>query len=209
MTVKDDPTQESWKGLPLMGHYVVDDDSVKPVPITLVDEGVLKTFYMSRVPTKLVKQTNGHSRDGEGAPGSLFVETKSPQPAAALTKRLLELAKDEDYDYGIVVEDFETANGMRAGRMSEVGLPLPSVVYRLYADGRKELVRGYTFKPMSFRVLKDIEAMGDDPTLANVDLRNQRTSAVAPSALVRMVELQKTNAEFEKPPYTPRPVAKH
>jgi predicted Zn-dependent protease len=191
-----------------MGHYEVDDDSVKPQPITLVDEGVLKTYYMSRVPTKLVKQTNGHARDGDGAPGNLFVETRSPQTMAALTKRLLELAKDEDYDYGIVVEDFDTAMGMRWGRLSEIGLPMPSLIYRVYADGRKELVRGYTFKQISFRVLKDIDGMGDDPTLANVDLRNQRTSSVAPSVLVHMLELQKSTTEFEKPPYTPRPVAK-
>ena len=127
---------------------------------------------------------------------------------ASLTRRLLELAKDEDYDYGLVVEDFDTSYGMRYGRMNEVMLPIPSVVWKVYADGRKELVRGYTFKPMSLRVLKDIEGLGDDPALANVDLRNQRTSSVAPSPLVRMAELQKTTAEFEKPPLTPRPLAK-
>ena len=97
--------------------------------------------------------------------------------------------------------------GLRWGRMSEVVLPAPSVVWRVYADGRRELVRGYTFKPTSFRVLKDIVGLGNDPTAVNVELRNQRTSAVAPSTLVRMMELQKTNADFEKPPYTPRPMA--
>jgi hypothetical protein len=207
VTVKDDPSQKSFKGQALVGYFPIDDDSVKPQPITLVDEGVLKTYYMSRVPTKRVQETNGHSRNGEGAPGNLFVETKSPQTVAALTKRLLELAKEEDYDFGIVVDDFDTSMGMRYGRMNEVMLPLPSSVWKVFADGRRELVRGYTFKPMSFRVLKDIEGLGDDPAVANVDLRNQRTSAVAPSTLVRMVELQKVNAEFEKPPYTPRPVA--
>jgi hypothetical protein len=208
VTVRDDPNQSSFNGQALVGHFDVDDDSVKPQAITVVEDGVLKTVFMSRVPTKLVKQTNGHSRDGSGAPGNLFVETKSPQTVAALTRRLLELAKDEDYDYGLVIEDFDTAYGMRYGRMNEVMLPSPSVVWKVFGDGRRELVRGYTFKPMSFRVLKDIDALGDDPALANVDLRSQRTSAVAPSTLVRMVELQKTSAEFEKPPLTPRPLAK-
>ncbi|MBI5546260.1 MAG: hypothetical protein HY901_20410, partial [Deltaproteobacteria bacterium] len=194
VTVRDDPNQTSWKGQALLGHFPVDDDSVKPMPITLVEDGVLKTHYMSRVPTKHVQQTNGHSRNGEGAAGNVFVETRSPQSMAALTRRLLELAKEEDYDYALVVEDFDTSTGMRFGRMNEVMLPPPSAIYRLYADGRKEPVRGYTFKPTSFRVLKDIDAMGDDPTVANVDLRNQRTSAVAPSTLIKMIELQKTNA---------------
>lgn len=208
LTVRDDPLQTSYKGVPLLGHFPVDDDSVLPQPLTLVEDGVLKAYYMSRVPTKLVKKTNGHSRNGHGAAGNLFVETKAAQPVAALTKRLLELAREEDYDYGIVVEDFDTGMGMRWGRMNEVMLPMPSAVYRVYADGRKEAVRGYTFKPTSFRVLKDIEGLGDDPTVANVELRNQRTSSVAPSTLVKMLELQKTNQDFEKPPYTPRPVAK-
>ncbi|HEY3448695.1 MAG TPA: metallopeptidase TldD-related protein [Myxococcales bacterium] len=207
LSVRDDPNQTSFKGVPLLGHFPVDDDSVKPMPLSLVEDGVLKGYYMSRVPTKLIKQTNGHSRNGAGAAGVLFVETKAAQPVAALTKRLLELAKEEDYDYGIVVEDFDTSMGMRWGRMNEVMLPMPSAIYRVYADGRREAVRGYTFKPTSFRVLKDIEGLGDDPTVANVDLRNQRTSAVAPSTLIKMLELQKTNADFEKPPYTPRPLA--
>jgi len=207
LTVRDAPLQTSYKGVPLLGHFPVDDDSVRPTPLTLVEDGVLKAYYMSRVPTKLLKQTNGHSRNGAGAAGNLFVETRAAQPLASLTRRLLELAREEDYDYGIVVEDFDTAMGMRWGRVNEVVLPMPTAIYRLYADGRKEAVRGYTFKPTSFSVLKDIEGLGDDPTVANVELRNQRTSAVAPSTLVKLLELQKTNADFEKPPYTPRPLA--
>ncbi len=205
VSVKDDPTQTHFRGQPLMGHFPIDDDSVKPQPLSLVEDGVLKTYFMSRVPTKRLKETNGHSRNGEGAPGNLFVETKSPQPVDALTRRLLELAKEEDYDYALVVEDFDVAAGMRWGRMNEVVLPAPSVVWKVWADGRREPARGYTFKPMSFRVLKDVVGLGDDPTVANVDLRNQRTSAIAPSTLIRMAELQKTNADFEKPPATPRP----
>src|SRR5262249_42480685 len=63
LTAVDDPTKATWtspsgKVLPLFGYFAVDDDGVKPQPITLVKEGVLQTYYMSRLPTKRIVKTN-------------------------------------------------------------------------------------------------------------------------------------------------------
>ncbi len=208
ITAKDDPTQKEWtaggRAVPLWGHYPIDDDSVLPQPITLVDAGALKTYYMSRVPTQKLKGTNGHCRGEQGAPGNLFVETAAPTARAALKKQLVELAKDEDFDYGLMVEQAEEfvprAYGNEGMRLST-----PVLVWRVYADGREELVRGLTFKPVSQRVLKEVVAMGDDAYVLNLEHRGQRTSVVAPSVLVRLMELTRTKQDFEKPPLTPRP----
>jgi hypothetical protein len=209
LTAVADATQATWTSptgevLPLLGHYPVDDDGVVPQRLTLVQEGVLKTFFMSRVPTKAVRATNGHARGEQASVGSLFVSTSKPTPLAELKKRLIELAKEEDADCGLMVSLLPRADARPSAQ--SVQLPnLPTLVHRVCADGREELVRGYAFKPTSSRVLKDIVAMGDDPTLLNTEQLGQDVSAVAPSVLVRLLELTRSRDDFGKPPVLKRP----
>jgi len=210
LTVRDDPNQKAWKGKPLMGTFPVDDDGVKPQVITLVEKGVLKTYYMSRVPTQRIKDSNGHSRAGHGSVGNLFVEGAAPQSRDALKKQLIQLAKEDDQAYGLLVDDFDDGAEGRfffggGGGAGNVFLPTPTAVYRVFLDGREELVRGASFKPVSFRVLKDIVALGNDPLVVHSQQRGQYVSAVAPSVLVKELEVKRPKDEFEKPPLTPRP----
>ena len=207
LTVRDDPTQQEWRGQPLLGFFPVDDDSVAPVPITLIDRGLLKTYFMSRVPTELVRESNGHSRAGSGSVGNLFVETSEPTARAQMKKKLIELAQEEDLDYGLMVEEFDDqgeGRGFGAGP-SNVLFPAPLVVWRVYPDGREVLERGTRFKPATFRLLKEIVQVGDDPSLTNTLQRGQHVSVVAPSVLVRVMEAQKQREEFERPPTLARP----
>lgn len=206
----DDPTQKTWTSpagvtLPLFGHYPVDDDGVTPKPISLVQEGVLKTFFMSRIPTKAFATSNGHARGSQASTGNLFVTTSQPQKLAELKKKLVELAKEEDSDFGLMVSVLpQNLNDRPNG--SSVMLPnLPLLVHRVYADGREELVRGYGFKPTSQRVLKDIVGMGDDPSLVNTEQFGQNVSAVAPSVLVKLLELNRARDDYGKPPALARP----
>ena len=208
LTAVDDPTRTSWtspagKVFPLFGSYRVDDDGVSPRPITLIADGVLKTFYMSRVPTPRVKETNGHARGTSASAANLFVSTSAPTPLADLKKKLVELAREEDSDFGLVVS--RLPRGFERPGGTTLNVPnLPLLVSKVYADGREELVRGYAFKPTSFRVLKELVAMGDDPTLLNTEQLGQQVSVVAPSVLVRLLELSRPGDD-SKPPVLPRP----
>jgi len=207
LTVKDDPTQTAWRGQPLMGHFPVDDDSVAPVPITLIDQGLLRTYFMSRVPTEQLRESNGHPRAGHGSVGNLFVESSEPSTRARMKQKLIELAQEEDLDYGLMVEEFDDlgeGRGFGAGP-SNVLFPTPLLVWRVYPNGREELERGTRFKPATFRLLKEIVLMGDDPQLTNTQQRGQHVSVVAPSVLVRVMEAQKQREEFERPPTLARP----
>ena len=67
-------------------------------------------------------------------------------------------------------------------------------------------MRGYGFKPTSQRVLKDIVGMGDDPTALNTEQFGQNVSSVAPSVLVKLLELNRARDDYGKPPALPRPV---
>jgi TldD protein len=206
----DDPTQRTWTSptgvvVPLFGHFPVDDDGVTPKAITLVKEGVLQSFFMSRIPTKPFVVSNGHARGSQASTGNLFVTTSKPQTLASLKKQLVELAKEEDSDFGLMVSVLpQNLNDRPNG--ATISLPnLPLLVHRVYADGREELVRGYGFKPTSQRVLKDIVGMGDDPTAVNTEQFGQNVSSVAPSVLVKLLELNRARDDYGKPPALPRP----
>jgi hypothetical protein len=47
--------------------------------------------------------------------------------------------------------------------------------------------------------------MGDDPFVLNLEHRGQLTSVIAPGVLVKLMELTRPRAEFERPPLLPRP----
>jgi hypothetical protein len=210
LSAVDDPLQKTWTSpsgevKPLLGHFPVDDDGVTPQPLTLVKDGVLQRYYMSRIPTRAFSSTNGHARGEQGSTGNLFVTTSQPQSLAALKKRLVELAKEEDAECGLMVSALPNRLDARPGSQSVMLPNLPTLVHRVCADGREELVRGFAFKPTSSRVLKDIVGMGDDPTLLNAEQFGQDVAAVAPSVLVRLLELNRSRDDFGKPPALPRP----
>lgn len=208
LDVVDDPTVKrtmvGGKEMPLWGSYPIDDDSVLPQRLSLVEAGVLKTYFMSRVPTAKLKESNGHCRGEQGAASSLFVSGREKTSLAALKKRLVELAKEEDSEYGLLVEQVEEYV-LRSWGNDGQRLSNPVFVTKVFADGREEPVRGLVFKPVSQRVLKDVVAVGDEPSVLNIDHRGQPTSVVAPAVLVRLMELMRVKEENEKPPALARP----
>src|SRR3990172_6220537 len=67
--VYDDPTLLELGGRRLWGSYAFDDEGVAGSKVVLVEEGILKTFLMSRTPRKGLERSNGHGRaDGGDAP---------------------------------------------------------------------------------------------------------------------------------------------
>ena len=140
VSVRDDPNLTTWGGKPLLGHFAIDDDGVAPEPVSLVQDGVLKAYYMSRIPTARIHKTNGHARGDQASVGNLFVETHTPTPRAALKAKLIELAKEEDLDYGLLVEELDDSAYGRFGGAegaTQVNLPAPVGVTRVYPDGTR------------------------------------------------------------------------
>jgi len=222
LTVRDDPTVKEWNGKPLLGYYPLDDDSVKPMPITLIDGGVLKTCYMSRVPIENVKETNGHSRAGRGSVGNLFVEAKETKSRDILKKQLIELAAEEDLEYDLLVEelggagmsfegldfdDFESESffaGRGSGREAASASALRASCTAFTKTARGACPWGQ-LQTHDVPHLKDIVALGDDVTVVNTSQFGQHISVLSPSVLVKNIELKKSNEDFKKPPFTPRP----
>jgi TldD protein len=62
LSVADDPTLTKFDGTWLSGSYEYDDEGEKAQRVALIDDGVLKTFLMSRLPIASFGSSNGHGR---------------------------------------------------------------------------------------------------------------------------------------------------
>ncbi len=229
--VVDDPTQGEWRGRPLFGSYKVDMEGVEPAPLQLVEKGVLKHYLLTRQPVRGFEGSNGRARLPGGFGSStatvsnLFVSSTDTIPLADMKKKLIELCRTRNKPYGILVRkmDFPSTaslgemRSLAAGQQGGRPVSLPLLVYRVYLDGREELVRGLRFRGFNARSLKDILAAGDDSNVfewmennapfALVGAGGTTTEAcvVAPSILIDDLELHPLEGELPKLPLVSPP----
>jgi TldD protein len=231
--VVDDPDQTEWHGQPLFGSYLVDDEAVKPAALPIVEKGVLQNFLLTRQPVRGFDRSNGHARlaGAFGAKtatiGNLFISASETSTVPELKRKLIDFCKQRDKPYGIVVRkmDFpssatvEEARRILSGAGSGGGhtVSIPLLVYRVYPDGREELVRGMRFRGLNVRSLKDILAAGNDSNLFDYMENNApfalmgagseaaESSVIAPSILVDDLEMLKMEDEQPKLPIVPSP----
>ncbi|MDQ6663162.1 MAG: metallopeptidase TldD-related protein [Acidobacteriota bacterium] len=232
--IVDDPTQTEWHGRRLFGHYVSDDEGVKPEPLNIVEKGVLKNFLLTRQPMRGFAASNGRARlpgnfgASMAAASTLFVHSTESMPLTQLKKKLIDLCQQRNKPYGMLVRkmDFPSSASREEVRriLSGAGqsggtrpVSLPVLVYRVYPDGREELVRGLRFRGFNARSLKDILATGDDSNVFDF-MENgypfaemgagssmAETTVIAPSILVDDLELLKMEDEQPKLPVVPPP----
>jgi TldD protein len=230
----DDPTQKSWNGTQLLGFYEFDYEGVVPAPLTLVEKGRLKNFLLSRQPVKGFQASNGRARvpgpfgANAAAISNLFVRASESVSKEDLRARFLKMIQDRSKPYGIIVRrmDFPTtaaqdelrrmfmASAQSGGGARPVSSPLH--VYRVYPDGREELIRGMRFRGLSVRSFRDIVAVSNENfafhylnTLAPMSMGGtgyvSPASVIGPSLLFEDVELERPQDEMPKLPVVPPP----
>lgn len=232
----DDPTLTSLHGTALAGHYDVDLDGVAAQKVELVQNGVLKTLLVSRQPVRGISGPNGHARIpanfGLKLPrtSNLILNARGGIPAAELRKKALEMAGQLGRPYVLAVRKVDFPSfappdelrrlGQRTVRAGS-GRPIAPalLIYRLYADGREELVRGLRFRGLGVRSFRDLVAAGDTQhvynyidngaPLAMVGAGNFviGCSIAAPSLLFEEVELEVAADDLAKPPLVPPPTS--
>ena len=229
--VLDDPTQKEWRGRPLFGTYEIDREGVPAKPLRLIEKGVLKGYLLTRQPVRGHEGSNGHARmpGNFGAStaniSNLFVNSPDGVAPAELKKKLIELIETRSKPYGMIVRKMDypsTASLDEARRMisgQQGGRPIssPVLIYKVFPDGREELVRGLRFRGFNVRSLKDILAAGNDATafeyqdspapFALIGASNfvTQTTVVAPSLLIDDLELHPIEEELPKLPLVPAP----
>lgn len=233
LDVVDDPTQKTWNGIPLIGFYEVDYEGITPAPLTLVEKGKLKTVLLGRQPVKNFDASNGRARV-PGAYGAnavaisnLFVKSSETVKGAELRAKFLKMIQDRSKPYGIIVRKMDfptTAPGEELRRTfmaaSQSGgsraVSVPLLVYRVYPDGKEELVRGLRFRGLNVRALRDIVAVSEENyafhylnTLAPMSMSGggyvAPASVVAPSLLFDDLELERPPDDLPKMPVVPPP----
>lgn len=235
MDVVDDATQKEWQGHRLAGYYPFDLEGVPPKPVIAVEKGILKSFLTTRQPVRGGSESNGHARlqgaygARSAAIGNLFVNAAQAKPLAQLKAQLLQMCKDRNAPYGLLVRklDYPTSASVQELRTLFAGLaqsgggsrPMspPVLVYRVYPDGREELIRGMRFRSLDVRSLRDIVAASTET--AAFDFVNNNApfamigaggflapaTVVAPALLFEDLELEPAHDDFSKPPIVPPP----
>jgi predicted Zn-dependent protease len=210
LSVADDPTRTSFDKTWLSGSYTYDDEGQKAQRVELIQDGVLKTFLMSRLPIASFSESNGHGRAQTGRmptgrQGNLIVSSTKTVPDAELRKQLIEEAKKQGKPYGLYFEDISSGFAVTQRSSPQAFQVIPLVVYRVYVDGRPdELVRGVSIVGTPLAAMKRILSTGDKPEVFNGECGAESgtvpVSAVAPAMLVSEIETQRQPQGIERPP---------
>jgi predicted Zn-dependent protease len=217
LSVADDPTLTIFGKTWLSGNYQYDDEGQKAQRVTLIQDGVLKTFLMSRLPIASFANSNGHGRAQAGRvptgrQGNLMVTSTKSMPEAELRKQLIEEAKKQNKPYGLYFEDISSGFAVTQRRSPQAFEVIPLVVWRVYVDGRPdELVRGVSIVGTPLAAMKSILATSDKREVFNGECGAESgtipVSAVAPAILMSTMETQKQPQGIARPPILPIPGA--
>lgn len=230
--VVDDPQQTEFHGQPLLGTYAVDDEGVAAERLPIVERGILRNFLLTRSPKRGFAHSNGHARlpgnygSSTAALSNLFVTSRETTPVSELKHRLLQICQQRGKPYGLLIrkmdfpsgaslEDARRLLGGQQGGLHPVSAPI--LAYRVYADGREELVRGLRLRAFNAKSLRDILFAGDDHNVFNyldngapfalsvLGGATAESSVIAPSLLIDDVDLFKVEDDLPKLPVVPPP----
>ena len=217
LSVADDPTATKFGTTSLSGTYEYDDEGQKARRVDLIQDGVLKTFLMSRLPIASFGASNGHGRASTGhvptgRQGNLIVTSTKSVPEAELRKQLIDEAKKQEKPYGLYFEDISSGFAVTQRSSPQAFSVVPLVVWRVYVDGRPdELVRGVSIVGTPLAAMKKILATGDKSEVFNGECGAESgtilVSAVAPAMLLSEMETQKQAQGIARPPILPIPGA--
>ena len=210
LSVADDPTRTKFGDTWLSGSYEYDDEGQKAQRVDLIEDGVLKTFLMSRLPIASFSESNGHGRAETGhvptgRQGNLIVTSTKTVPETELRKELIDEAKKQGKAYGLYFEDISSGFAVTTRNSPQAFQVIPLVVWRVYVDGRPdELVRGVSIVGTPLAAMKSILATGDKSEVFNGECGAESgtvpVSAVAPAMLLSGLETQRQPQGTARPP---------
>jgi predicted Zn-dependent protease len=206
LSVTDNPTLAEYNKIPLAGWCTVDEDGVPTRETRLVEKGILKTLLLTRDPVRSIEHSTGSRHAGQAAPSNLFVTAENGLSQAELHAKFLDLVKQRNKDFGIVVRRMRTAQH-------------PVMAWKVFPDGREELIRGIQFSGLNSATFKEIAAASKDQNILTLSFRSQSLIGIfslgdegyapvtfaVPSMLFEDVTVRKVRGETSKPPVTSNP----
>lgn len=223
------PNLTEFKNTQLYGYYKIDDDGVPAQDVLLVENGYLKNLLSTRVPTRRVKNSNGHNRGGGAMLSNIIFTANQKQLSYEdLKKRLLKLIKDRELPFGIIVKKIQNLNILYTGLygLTYGNLDLPrgsnkvliNEAYKIYPNGTEELLRGVFCNNITAQSFKDIIFVGKNhyvynylaPAIVNPFTSGGKSylpvSIVAFDLLFEDGEIKSSDDDFKKPPIISKPL---
>lgn len=209
LSVYDDPQLVTLNGMQLNGFYRFDDEGVRARRVPLIDRGKLVGFLMGRNPIKGFGESNGHGRRSPGLPpvarqGNLVVEVTKSVPRPELEQLLIDEVKRQKRPYGMIFTDISGGFTNTSAFAPQAFKVNPVMAYRIFPDGKKELVRGIDISGTPLVALQSIRAASRDVQTFNGVCGAESgwvpVSASAPSLLLERLEIEKGFIPPDRPP---------
>jgi|TARA_B100001971_G_C18195418_1_gene541142 predicted Zn-dependent protease len=210
ITLYDDPTRQE-----LDGHYQFDEDGVRSQKVMLVENCVLKNYLHSRESAGYFKtRSNGHARAyGSHTPtprmSNLFVESNNRVSFDELVESLRKECVDQKKPYGLLMEG--TNGGLTLPEECFFNT-FPSNVFRVYANGKTERVRGAYIVGTPLQVLNNFIQTSDRYSTFSGNCGAESgwipSVEIAPDALVKSLEINRIpmSSYYKMPkPVLPKP----
>lgn len=214
INVVNDPTLTEYRGRRLIGSYPVDLEGVPPQRTLLVEQGRLQTMLTTRTPVDEFRKSNGSTRSmfggGTGIPGNILIEPEDGLSAEDLKEEFWQLLVDFNVDFGVVVRQISSPNAISG---SARGLATVMEAYRVYPDGREEILAPVEILDITDRTLRDIVAVSEDVSQFDTTYYNRTgtssipVSIVAPSFIIEELGVRKVQGSGSLPPVVPHPYA--
>lgn len=214
LTIYDDPRVRRLNGVELNGFYLFDDEGVPAQRASLVQDGVLQGFLLSRSPAGGFSASNGHGRREPGyavvaRQANLIVDPKRTVSRETLERALLDEVGAQGLPY--VLRFSEISGGFTQTQRydTQAFKVIPVMVYKVFPDGRQELVRGVDIEGTPLTALSKIVAAANDFEVFNGMCGAESgwvpVSATSPSVLLSQIEVARQEQHDEKPPLLPPP----
>lgn len=224
------PNTKEYNGKDLIGTFQIDGEGIIPKDFKIVENGFLKDLFSSRIPTKRIRESNGHLRSGGAMFSNILMTAKGDKVLDydSLKARLIELCKMRELAYGIIVKNVMDKNIMYTSLYrqnpglfqfsNESGSLLVCEAYKIYPDGKEELIRGLNGKGFVARSFKDIINVGNKPYAMNFLAtavispfvsggdRYIYSSVIIPDLLFEDGELTTPQGNFDKIPFLTNPI---
>ena len=208
LTVVDNPGIAEYQGHRMAGQAKMDEDGMLSREVHLIDNGILKSLLMSREPVRGFEHTTGSRHSGQAAPSNLLVTSSASLSAADLKAKFIDLLKQRNRPFGIVVRRLRTANNV-------------VLAYKVFPDGHEQLVRSMQFAGLNAASFKDIVAVSREVNFLTVQYRPPQNqgfpmgmdleenftpvSLAVPSLLFEDATLRRIRAAAPKPPVAGHP----
>jgi TldD protein len=209
LSVYDDPRITTLNGIQLNGFYRFDDEGVRARRVSLIDRGKLVGFLVGRNPIPGFPRSTGHGRRSPGLPpvarqGNLVVEVTRSVERSDLEKMLIEEIKKQRRPYGMIFTDISGGFTNTSAFAPQAFKVNPVMAFRLYPDGRRELVRGIDISGTPLVALQSIRAASREIETFNGVCGAESgwvpVSASAPSLLLEKLEVEKGFIPPDRPP---------